>query len=157
MVPVREHGVPVTLDDLPQGDGACRPCRAGRREDPTAGGEQLLVRRAGRPQGELVSPVTREGGVRVAVDEPRDRREPPTVDLLDVVALAVAVDPKVAHRTNRLDEAVAHEHVRVLDHLDLAERATAERQLGDARSHDLGQVADEQPAHQSGLTTWLTT
>ena len=79
---------------------------------------QLLVARAAGAQRELVDAVAAERRVRVAVDEPRDRAEPAAVDLVDV-----AVERRqVAHPPHRLDRVAVAEDVRVLEHLDLAER-----------------------------------
>ena len=113
--PVGQHRVSMTRDDRLEGVEAGGPRRTGRRQDPAARGEELLVRRTGAPQRELVRAVAGERRVRVAVDEPGDRREPSTVDLLDV-----AVEPRqVAHAADLLEETVTHQDVRVLDDVDL--------------------------------------
>ena len=99
--PVRQHRVSMTRDDRLEGVDACGPRRTGRRQDPAARGEELLVRRTAAPQRELVRAIAGERRVRVAVDEPGDRREPSAVDLLDV-----AVERRqVAHSADLLDEA----------------------------------------------------
>ena len=114
--------------------------RAHRREDAAAAGVQLLVRRPGGAQRELLDAVAGEARVRVAVDEARDRREPATVDLLDVVIEA----RQVAHRSRRRDATVLAQHVRVSDDVDLAQRVAAKRRGAPRRRRDLREVADEE-------------
>jgi hypothetical protein len=81
---------------------------------------QFLVRRTGRAERELLHAVAGKAGVRVAVDEPGDRAEPPPVDLLHL-----AVEPrKVAHAADSLDRCTGAEDVRVFDHVDLGELAS---------------------------------
>ena len=88
--------------------------------------------------------VAGEGRVRVAVDEPGDGAEPPTVDLVHV-----AVDSgRLAHGADRLDQPVAHENECVLHDLDLTERGAAERAPRSGRRRELREVADEEPAHR---------
>ena len=101
---------------------------------------QLLVARAAGAQRELLDAVAAERRVRVAVDEPRDRAQPAPVDLDDV-----AVERRqVAHAPHRLDRVAGAEDVRVLEHLDVAERGAAQRRLTAGRRRQLRQVADEQ-------------
>ena len=80
--------------------------------------------------------------MRVAVDEARDRAEAAAVDLDDV-----AVERRqVAHAPDRLDRLAAAEDVRVLEHVDLAERGPAQRRVAPGRRRELREVADEQRA-----------
>ncbi|MGZ4424856.1 MAG: hypothetical protein ACXVZK_09285 [Gaiellaceae bacterium] len=85
--------------------------------DSASRGVELLVRRTGRAERELLHAVAGKAGVRVAVDEPGDRAEPAPVDLLHL-----AVEPrKVAHAADALDRSAGTEDVRVFDHVDLDE------------------------------------
>ena len=104
--------------------GECfgEPGRAGRTrrtdggEDPSAARMELLVRGTARAERELVDAIAREARVRVTVDEARDRRQPATVDLVDV-----AVErSEVAHPTDCLDPPAFAEHVGVVGHGDVA-------------------------------------
>jgi phage repressor protein C with HTH and peptisase S24 domain len=107
---------------------------------------QLLVRRAGGTQRELLDAVAAEARMRVAVDEARQRAEPAAVELLEV-----AVGRReVAHAADRGDATVLAENVRVLEHRELAERPPPERRLVAGRRDQLGQVADEEPARRRG-------
>src|SRR5439155_21539191 len=84
----------------------------------------------------------REARVCVAVDEPGDRTETASVDLLDV-----AVETRqVTHPADGLDRLARTEDVRILEHVHLAERAPAQRRRGACGSRDLLEVADEQAA-----------
>ena len=103
---------------------------------------QLLVGRAGRAQRELLHAVAGKAGVRVAVDEPGDRAEPASVDL---VHLAVETR-KVAHAADALDRSARAEDVRVFDHVDLGELASPQRGSRPCRCRELFQIADEQAA-----------
>ena len=74
----------------------------------------------------------------VAVDEPGDRTETASVDLLDV-----AVERRqVTHAADGLDRLARTEDVRIVEHVHLAERATAQRRGGAGRRRELLQVAD---------------
>ena len=127
-------------DRRAEGRLAGRTRGAHRRENPAAGRVQLLVGGAGSAQRELLHTIAREARVRVAVDEPRHRAEPATVELLRVADARV----EVAHPPHRLDPALTAEDVCVLDHLDGAQVAAAERRAGAPRRRHLRQVADEQ-------------
>src|SRR5439155_3631141 len=94
-----QHPPPVLLHQPGEGLLARRSGRPNRRHDPPARAMELFVRSTSRPQGELLDAVTCEAGMRVAVDEPRDRAEPPTVQLLDLAGER----RKRAHRANRFD------------------------------------------------------
>ncbi len=143
--PVGQHRGSMTRDDRLERDETRGPRRTGRRQDPAAGCEELLVRRAGAPQRELVRAIAGERRVRVAVDEPGDRREPSAVDLLDV-----AVERwQVAHAPDLLDEAVTHQDVCILDDLDPAERVAAKRCVIPRRRRELGEVSNDEPTHGS--------
>ena len=84
---------------------------------------QLLVARAAGAERELVHAVAAERGMRVAVDEARDRAQPAAVELDDV-----AVERRqVAHPPDGLDRVAVAEDERVLEHLDVAERRSAQR------------------------------
>ncbi len=117
------------------------------REDPAAGGVQLLVGRARGAEGELLDAVAREAGVRVAVDEPGDRAQAAAVELLDL-ALERS---EVAHRPDPGDVALLTEDIGVDNHLDLPERAAAQRCIDARRRDELGEIADEQPPHGGGV------
>ena len=95
--------------------------RPNRREDAPAARVELLVGGAGRSQRELLDPVAGEARVRMAVDEPGNRREAPAVELDDVGAER----PQVAHAPDRADPAVFAEHVCVVGHRDVPQRVTA--------------------------------
>ena len=82
---------------------------------------QLLVARAGGAQRELVDPVAAPRRVGVAVDEPGDRAEPATVELLE---LAVERG-QVAHAPDRRDRVAVAEDERVVDHVDRARASRA--------------------------------
>ena len=77
----------------------------------------------------------------MAIDEPGDRAEPVTIDLLDVSLER----RKIAHPADRLERAVPHEDERVFEHVHVAECAAAKRRLRADRRHDLGEIADEKP------------
>ena len=81
---VREHPLRMPLDSDAQSVGVQRARRPDGREDAAACRVQLLVARAARAQGELLDAVAAERGMRVAVDEPRQRAETAAVELLDV-------------------------------------------------------------------------
>ena len=101
---------------------------------------ELLVARSARAERELVHAVAAERGVRVAVDEPRDRTQPPAVDLGDVAGER----RKVAHPSDRLDPVGGTEDEGVLEHLDLAERRPAQRGAASGGRRHLREVAQEQ-------------
>jgi hypothetical protein len=144
---VGDHRLPVSLDDLVEGVRAGRAGRPGRGQDPASRGQKLLVRRSRGAEGELVRTVAGERRVRVAVDEPGDGTEPVPVDLVHV-----AIDRREAgHRTDCLDEPVAYEDERVLDHLDLAEGRAAEHGAWNGRGCELREIADEEPAHGTNV------
>src|SRR5581483_5700883 len=125
---------------------ARRAGRAHRREDPAAGGVQLLVGRSGGTECELVDAVAGEAGVRVAVDEARDRDQAAAVELVDLAEAG----REVAHAARRDDAPLLAQDVRALGHVDLAERAAAERCAAAGGSDELRQVPDEQPAQRQG-------
>ena len=103
---------------------------------------ELLVRRAARAQRELLDAVACEARVRVTVDEPGDRAEPASVELVDL-----AVETRqVTHAADGLDRRARTEDVRVLEHLNLAERASAQRRGDAGGSRELCEIADEQAA-----------
>ena len=80
--------------------------------------------------------------MRVTVDEPGDRAETTSVELVDV-----AVETRqVTHAADGLDRLARTEDVRILQHVHLAERAAAQRRCGAGGSHELREVADEQAA-----------
>ena len=107
---------------------------------------QLLVRRTGGPERELLDTVAGKARVRVAVDEARDCAAPAPVDLVDV-----AVEwPEIAHPSDGHDPRPFAEDERVLDDGDLAERRSTERRCVADRRHELRDVADEQAAHAPG-------
>ena len=106
-----------------------------------ARGMKLLVGGPGRAQRELLDAVSAPRRMRVAVDEARDRAQPPPVDLLHV-----AVErSEVTHSPDRLDPALGAEDVRVLEHRDSAEIGAAPRSRTGCRRRDFNEVADEQP------------
>jgi hypothetical protein len=76
-------------------------------QDPAAARVQFLVRRASGTERELLDPVACEAGVRVAVDEARDRRQSASVELLDVTRDG----PEIAHAPHGGDTAFLAHHV----------------------------------------------
>ena len=152
---VAAHPAAVTLDRFTQALLAGRARRADGREDAAAGRVQLFVARAARAKRELLDAVAAERDVRVAVDEPRNRAERAAVELLDV-----AVERReVGHAPYGGDRRALAEDVRVLDQLDLAERAASERGVRSRRRRELCEIADEQArrrrrrfAHSDGST-----
>ena len=108
---------------------------------------QLLVARAPSTKRELLDAIAAESRVRVAVDEPRDRAEPPAVDLDDLARDG----GQVAHAPHRLDRVAVAEHVRVLDDVDRAEIAPAQRRVRARRRRKLREVADEQHYGACGI------
>ena len=138
-----EHPPGVALHRCRQPGLARGTGRPHRREDPAAAGVQLLVARTGRAQRELVDPIAREAGVRVAVDQTRDRGQAAPVELLDL-----AVErPQITHRTDLRDAPVLAEDVGVLDDIHRSKRRPAERSTGSRGRHDLREVANEEPGH----------
>ena len=131
---------------LPHPLGECLPARrtggGNRCHDAAARSVQVLVRRSGGAQGELVDAIAGEASVRVAVHEPGDRTAATPVKLLDV-----AFDgPEVAHAPNRLDRVAVTEDVRVVEHVGRSELGATQRRLRSRRAGQLGEVADEQAA-----------
>ena len=121
-----QHPVAMARDGASQTLCSGRSRRRDGREDPAAGGVQLLVARAGRAERELVHPISAERRMGVAVDEPRDRAQAAGVDLLDL-ALEGA---ERAHPSDRLDLGAAAEDVGVVDPVEIARarcRAAARR------------------------------
>ena len=107
---------------------------------------QLLVARTGGAQRELLDAVAREARVRVAVDEAGDRAVAAPVELDDV-----AVERgQIPHPPDRRDHAVLAEHVRVVEPVDVRERASTERRVATGRRDELLEVADQQ-ARRAGL------
>ena len=82
----------------------------------------------------------------MAIDEPRHRAKPATIDLLDVPCER----RKIAHPADRLERAVPHEDERIFEHVHVAESAAAKRCLRADRRHHLGEVADEEPLRPVG-------
>ena len=117
--PARVPGDPLAERRLVE-----RPRRAHRREDAAARRVQLLVARTRRPQRELLDAVAAERRMRVAVDETRNRAQAAPVELLDV---AVASAGRSRIRPTASITAAVAEDERVLDHVDAAERGTAQR------------------------------
>ena len=119
---------------------------ANRREDPAAGGVQLLVGRTRSAQRELVDAVAGEARMGMAVDEPRDRNQAAGVELVEVA------EPgwEVSHRAGRGDPAVLAEDIGIRDDLDLAQLVPAERRSGAGRADELREVADEEAAQFQG-------
>jgi hypothetical protein len=137
--PLSEHPGAMALDRRRE---PLLPRRAGspdRGEDASARGMQLLVARPARAKRELADAVAAEGRVRVTVDEAGNRAEPPALHLRDV-----AVESReVAHPPDRLDRLAGAEDERVLEHLDLAERPSAQRSSGPRGRRELREVAQE--------------
>ena len=96
---VGAHPARMPLDHRRQPSHAGGARRLDGRQDAAARRMQLLVARPGRAQRELLDPVAREAGVRVAVDEPGDRAAAAPVDLFDVVL----EQRQVAHAPDGLD------------------------------------------------------
>ena len=117
--PLRTHPGAVALHAGPQAGLVERSRRSDGRQDAAARRVQLLVARASGAERELLDPVAAEAGVGVAVDQPGQRAAPPSVDL-DEVALERL---QVAHAADGRDRVAVDEHVRVLQQLDLSERA----------------------------------
>ena len=138
---VRAHPAAMALDGFAQALLARGTRRADGREDAAAAGVQLLVARAARAQRELLDAVAAERRMRMAVDEPRDRAEPAAVDLDD---LAVEQPAGRACAPPPRSTSPRAEHVRVLEHVDLAERGPAQRRLAPRGRRELREIADEQ-------------
>jgi hypothetical protein len=100
---------------------------------------ELLVGRACSPERELLDPVAAERGMRVAVDESRNRAEPATVDLEDVAVHRL----EVSHAPDGGDRLALAQDVRVLDDVDRAEVGAAERRPSTRGRHELRERADE--------------
>ena len=131
----------MARDDRRQAVLARGARRAHRREDAAALRVELLVARARRAERELLDTVAAERRVRVAVDEPGNRAQTASVELA-----YVAVERRqVAHATNSLDRVAGAEYVRVLEHVDVAERGSAQRCLAPRGRRELREIADEQP------------
>ena len=123
-----------------------RTRRPDRREDPSARRVELLVGRAGRSERELADPIAREAGVRVAIDEPWDGREPAPVELLDVVARPVFFEERqLAHRSDRGDAAVLAQDEAVGDHVDVPQPRPTRRRAAHGWRRDLGEVVNQKP------------
>src|SRR5215211_7467628 len=112
------------------------------RADSAAGGVELLIARSRCAKRELLHTVAAEAGVRVAVDETRDRAEAAAVELLDIAVHR----PEVGHAPHADDAVSVGQDERVLDHLDVAERAPSKRRAGAARRGELLEIADQQAA-----------
>ena len=121
--------------------------RADGREDPAAGFVQLLVARTRGPERELLDSVADERGMRVAVDEAGDRAQPASVELDDVVADL----GHVGHAPDRGDAVVRTEDERVVEPIEIGERAATEGRVPPRRRDDLAEVADQQPAHAASV------
>jgi hypothetical protein len=119
-----------------------RSRRSHRRQDPAAGGVQLLVARAGRAQRELVHAVADEACVGMTVNEAGNGAQPPSVDLGDVAVQA----PKVAHPSHGRDRCAVAEDVGVLEHLHVPKRRSPQWSSGSRRSGELREIAEEQAA-----------
>ena len=141
--PLRAHPGAVTLHSGPQAGLVERSRRSDRRQDAAARRMQLLVARASGAESELLDPVAAEAGVGVAVDQPGQRAAAPSVDL-DEVALEWL---QVAHAADGRDRVAVDEHVRLLQQLDLSERASAQWRCPAGRADELREIADEQPRH----------
>jgi hypothetical protein len=112
-------------------------------EDAAARGVQLLVVGTAGTERELVDAIAAEGGMRVAVDKPGNGAQPASVDLDDVT-----LDPgEPAHRPDRLDRVAVAQDVRVVDPVQVRQRAAAERRVQSRRAHHLREVADQQLRH----------
>ena len=142
--PVGAHARAMTLRDARELVFARRAGGADRREDAAAGGVKLLVGRPTGAQRELVDTVSREAGVRMAVDEAGNRTEAAPVDLGHVGSRHLL---ELGHRPDARDAAIAAENVRVLDDPDVAKTGTAQRPAVAPRGRHLGEVADEQGGH----------
>jgi hypothetical protein len=114
--------------------------RADGREDPAARGVQLLVRRAGRTERELLDTVAREARVRVAVDEAGDRAATAPVDLDDVAVQR----SEVGHAAHGDDVLVVAEDERMLEDVDRREVGASQRRGPTCRSDELLEVADQE-------------
>ena len=114
--------------------------RAHGGHDPASRGVQLFVRGAAGAQRELLDAVAEKARVRVAIHQPRECAQSASVELLDLAGER----RQVAHAADRLDRTAGAENVRVLQHVDLAERGSAQWRLGAGRRRQLSEVADEQ-------------
>ena len=137
---VAEHPAAMALDRLPQAVLPGGPRRPDGREDAAAACVELLVAGARGAERELLDAVAAEGRVRVTVDEAGDRAAAGPVELDD---LAVERG-QVAHPPDGLDRVAAAEDVRVLEHVNRAERGAAQRCTGARRGRELRKVAEEQ-------------
>ena len=80
--------------------------------------------------------------MRVAVDEAGDGRQASPVELLDL-----SVEPaQVPHAPDAFDATADTEDVRILEHVQLAERRAAEWRGRARRRRELAKVAHEEPA-----------
>ena len=118
----------------------CLARGANGREDPAPRCVELLVAGTCGAQRKLRDAIAREARVRVAVDEPRNRTQPATVDLLDFPAQR----REVAHCPNGGDTALLAEDVRALDDVDGTEVGSPERRWPRSRRRNLREVADEE-------------
>ena len=128
---------------------AGRSSRLDGRQDSAARRMQLLVARSARAQLELDGTVARETRVRMAVDEPGERAQPPPVELLDVPF----EHTEVGHPPHFGDAALLAEDERAFEDVDPSEIGAAKRRRGARRRHDLVEVADEQPRRRSAELT----
>ena len=119
-----------------------RARRRDRRHDPAALRVELLVRRTGRTERELVDAVPGEACVRMAVDEARDRAPSSPVELDDVAVERA----ELTHRADADDLLALAEDERVLEHVDPAELGAARRSDGGRRGDELREVTDQEPA-----------
>src|SRR5438874_11053422 len=103
---------------------------------------ELLVARAGRPQGELLDTVAREARVRVTVDQAWDGAEAAAVDFDHVAARRL----QVSHLARLHDVAAVAQDEGTLDDPHVAERRSAQGGVRASRRRELRQVANKQPA-----------
>src|SRR3954451_22980089 len=102
---------------------ARRPRRLHRRQDPATRGMELLVARSRGTQRELLYAVSDKARVRVAVDEPRNRAEAPSVDLGEVARRRL----EVAHLAGCDDAPSLTQDEGLLDNLNVTKRRAAQR------------------------------
>ncbi len=139
-----QHPRAMAADRVVESVPARGSSRADRRQDSAASRMQRLVARAARAQVELPRTIAREAEMRMAVDKPWDRAEPPPVHFLHVAVQRA----EVAHAADLGDAAVLTEDERILEDVDLAERRAPQGRVRSCRRRDLAQVAHE---HARGL------
>src|SRR5215218_6061146 len=105
-----EHPGVVAPDGLTEALLAGLAGRQDGRADSAAGGVELLVTRSRCAERELLHAVAAEAGMRVAVDEARERTAAAAVDLLDIAVRR----PEVGHAPHAGDAATVRQHERVL-------------------------------------------